>query len=361
MTNSPEPGKVNSPEPGKVNSPEPDKVNSPEPDNVESEHPFAPFVRILGKGKSGTRSLDFDEARAAFGMILRGEVEDLQLGAFLMLLRVKEETGDELAGFVQACRDHVGEPPAAAVDLDWSSYAGKRSQHPWFLLSALLLADNGVRVIMHGTDGHTPGRAYSEQTLADLGVGAAADIADACGRLENTGFAFLPLRNFCAPLHDIVQLKPVLGLRSPVNTLARMLNPLRAPYSIQSVFHPNYAALHLAADERLAQPHSLVFKGDGGEVEIKPHARTECHLQREGQRELLAWPRQLEGRQEAASDPGPAALQALWRGQASDRYGENAVIESAAVALYLMQRADSADAARTLATDWWQQRDPGRL
>ena len=67
-----------------------------------SEHPFAQFIRILGKGKTGTRSLDLGEARQAFGMVLRGEIEAVQLGAFLMLLRVKEEAPEELAGFVQA-------------------------------------------------------------------------------------------------------------------------------------------------------------------------------------------------------------------------------------------------------------------
>ena len=56
------------------------------------EHPFAPYIRILGKGRTGTRSLDRREAATAFGMLLRGEVEPLQVGAFLMLLRVKEET-----------------------------------------------------------------------------------------------------------------------------------------------------------------------------------------------------------------------------------------------------------------------------
>ena len=71
---------------------------------TSQEHPFAPYLRILGKGKTGTRSLTQDEARIAFEMILSGDTEPLQIGAFLMLLRVKEETAEELAGFVQACR-----------------------------------------------------------------------------------------------------------------------------------------------------------------------------------------------------------------------------------------------------------------
>ena len=53
------------------------------------EHPFAQYVRIVGKGKNGARSLSYDEAYQAFGMILKNEVLDVQLGAFLMLLRVK--------------------------------------------------------------------------------------------------------------------------------------------------------------------------------------------------------------------------------------------------------------------------------
>ncbi|MRB61752.1 hypothetical protein GH880_30400, partial [Bacillus thuringiensis] len=51
--------------------------------STPAEHPFAQFVRILGKGKRGARSLTREEAREALGMILDGRVEDAQLGAFL--------------------------------------------------------------------------------------------------------------------------------------------------------------------------------------------------------------------------------------------------------------------------------------
>ncbi|KKM06383.1 hypothetical protein LCGC14_1744540 [marine sediment metagenome] len=87
-----------------------------------------------------TRSLPLEEAEEAMSMILRGEVLPEQLGAFLMLLRVKEESPEEIAGFVRAGRNLFDLPsPAPEVDIDWSSYAGKRRQLPWFLLAALLL------------------------------------------------------------------------------------------------------------------------------------------------------------------------------------------------------------------------------
>lgn len=328
---------------------------------MQGEHPFAPFVRILGKGKTGTRSLEFDEARQAFGMVLSGDVKDLQLGAFLMLLRVKEETPEELAGFVQACRDCIGDVPLTDAQLDWSSYAGKRRQHPWYLLSALLLAESGIRVFMHGTDGHTPGRAYAESVLHDLGIRPAGSFQQAADQIGASGFAFMPLSQLLRPLHDIVQLKPLLGLRSPVNTLVRMLNPVAAPYSIQSVFHPNYARLHIGADLLLGQPHSLVYKGEGGEVEIKPQARTECVLQRGGDVQTFAWPRRSEGKVAAVAQPGSAALRQLWNGQREDEYGESAVVETAASALFLLEQAEDIDSCRALAGQWWAGRNRERF
>lgn len=153
-----------------------------------NEHAFAPYVRILGKGKTGSRSLTREEARAAMAMILRGEVKDVQLGAFLMLLRVKEESADELTGFVEAAREWIGAPISLGVDLDWSSYAGKRKHLPWFLLSALTLADHGVRVFMHGAGGHTQGRLYTESALGALGISACETWMDVERHLANRNF-----------------------------------------------------------------------------------------------------------------------------------------------------------------------------
>lgn len=94
------------------------------------EHKFAPFVRILGKGKNGTRSLSREEAAEAMGMILDGQVRPEQLGAFLMLLRVKEEAPEELAGFADAVRARYSVGRELHVDLDWSTYAGKNGVIP---------------------------------------------------------------------------------------------------------------------------------------------------------------------------------------------------------------------------------------
>ena len=327
-----------------------------------TEHPFACYVRILGKGKSGSRSFSQAEARDAFGMILRGETEPLQQGAFLMLLRVKEETGEELAGFVQACRDNMVAPPESlSADIDWSSYAGKKHQHPWFILSILLLAESGYRVFVHGSDGHTPDRLYTEQAMRQLGLPVARDWQEVGIQLDKTNLSYLPLRHFCHPLHEMMQLRPLLGLRSPVNTLTRMINPLRAPVSLQSIFHPAYAALHQQTDGILGQPRALVFKGDSGEVEIKPQADTRLHLLNNGEQRELSLPRVLHHRVSSVELPSVEPLRELWCGSSQDSYGLNATLSTTAAALVLLKPELSLESALQLAAELWQRRNLSRL
>ena len=134
--------------------------------NNNTEHPFAEFIRILGKGKKGSRPLTQEEAYQAMRMILAGEVEEIQLGAFLMLMRVKEETPEELAGFVLAVRETLPVIAAETADLDWSAYAGKRRHLPWFMLSSLLLAENGIKVLMHGSASHSEKRLFAQDMLS---------------------------------------------------------------------------------------------------------------------------------------------------------------------------------------------------
>lgn len=326
-----------------------------------NEHPFAPFVRILGKGKTGTRALTRVEARTAMSMILCGEVKEVQLGAFLMLLRVKEESAEELSGFVEAARSVIDAPTNIRADLDWSSYAGKRKHLPWFLLSAFALADRGVRVFMHGAGGHTTGRLYTESVLGALGIKVAENWIDASHALDKTHFAFMPLRHICPPLQAMIDLRNDFGLRSPVHTLARLLNPLAASHSIQSVFHPAYALRHQQAAVDLEQFHASVFKGEGGEVERKPEALTKVFSVHNGSLSEETWPKLIEGRQEQPEDLHIEHLRSLWRGDAHDEYAELAVVGTLAIVLRLLQRAGDPAQAMTLAHDYWQQRDRTRL
>jgi len=343
-----------------------DTQGNPLPEPKPGEHPFAPYVRILGKGKRGSRSLNWDEARHAMAMILNGEVEDVQLGAFLMLLRVKEETADELAGFVQAVRDQAEAPAGLKVDIDWSSYAGKRRHAPWYLFSVLMLSDYGLRVFIHGAEGHTPERMYLSEVLSAFGFTPANSWGDVRTQLDAHNFSYLPLSCFAENLAKMIDLRPVMGLRSPVHSLSRLINPLDAPTVLQGIFHPPYAGLHQEAGLKLGYRHVVVIRGEGGEIERNPdNALTVYRANRQdsGQGALSedVWPALFDRRHVKPQSLSTEHMKAVWRGDASDSYGEAAAISTAALALLESGRAGDQESATALAKELWENRDRSRF
>ena len=322
------------------------------------EHPFAEFIRIIGKGKKGSRPLTQDEAYQAMKMILAEEVQPVQLGAFLMLMRIKEESPEELAGFVLAVREHCNlSAQHALVDLDWSSYAGKRRHLPWFLLSALLLAEQGINVFMHGAGGHTAGRLYTQDMLKYLGIEASTSIEHTQQQLKDQHFSYLSLEQFCPKLHEIIELRPLLGLRSPVHTLVRLINPFNAQHSIQGIFHPGYRPVHQQAAALLQQPHAAVLKGEGGETERNPDM--ECLVQSVHHGELLDenWPAIFSRRHVKSEGLNPEELASMWQGHLDDEFAEQSIIGATAVALKLLGKADTQTDAYKLAQQYWLNRD----
>ena len=325
------------------------------------EHPFAQYIRILGKGKKGSRPLTQDEAYQSMKMILADEVLPVQLGAFLMLMRVKEETPEELAGFVLAARESCNlSNDKAIVNLDWSSYAGKRRHLPWFLLSALLLAENGTHVFMHGASGPSSDRLYTQDMLKYLGLEYSSSIEQTRQQLEQQHFSYLSLEHICPKLHEIIELRPLLGLRSPVHTLVRLLNPFNAQYSIQGIFHPGYRPVHQQAAALLHQPHAAVLKGEGGETERNPDM--DCLVQSVHNGELLDenWPALFARRHVKSEELDPKQLPLIWQGSINDEFAESSIIGTAAIALKLLGKANTQQEAHQLATDYWLNRDKQR-
>lgn len=296
-----------------------------------AEHPFAPFVRILGKGKRGARNLTREEAREAMGMLLEDKVEDTQLGAFLMLLRHKEESAEEMAGFTEAVRERLT-APAIRVDIDWPTYAGKKRHLPWYLLAAKCLAQNGVRIFMHGGGAHTAGRLYSEQLLDALAIPLCRNWQSVNEALDTGNLAFMPLQDWAPHLQRMIDLRNTLGLRSPIHSLARILNPLGARCGLQSIFHPGYQSVHREASSLLGD-NSIVIKGDGGEVEINPDTLSHLYGTTAGVGWDEEWPALSAQRHVKPASLQPEHLLALWRGEVEDSYPQLALLSTMALAL----------------------------
>ncbi|MBI1205866.1 MAG: glycosyl transferase family protein [Azospirillum sp.] len=325
-------------------------------------HPFAKFIRTVGRGAQLARPLERDEAEAAMTLILTGEVEPAQLGAFLMLLRYRGETAEELAGFVTAARRQLDLPAAfPSVDLDWPSYADRHKQLPYFVLSAAVLAQNGVRIVMHGIKGATEGFAPTAAALAQLGVGPCETASAAAAALDRHNFAYLPLERLSPRLERLFALRPLLGLRSPVNTLARALNPFAAPCQLQGVFHPNYRPLHQHVAALLGQPVAAIFKGGGGEIQRNPDKPCLVLTLEHTATAEEEWPALTPStaypwRDETAQIE---RIGQLWRGEIEAPAPTAAVVGTVALALRYLGRAAGPVQAMDQAAAMWRGREVG--
>jgi len=321
------------------------------------EHPFAAYIRILGKGRKGARPLTRDEAYAAMQQIYCYDVEPEQLGAFLMLMRVKEETAEEVAGFVSAIRESMPIPAELpAVAIDWSSYAGKRRQLPWYLLAALTLGKKGFPVFMHGMH-RDDERIYTRQAMQALELDEARNFKQAAQQIEQDGFAYLDIENMSLLTAQLIEQRVLLGLRPPLHTVARMLNPFAAPLMVQGVFHPNYAETHQRAAQLLGQPRALAFKGEGGEIERIPERAVKLYGLSDGQLWQEDWPNLLPAdKYQPENFPDWAHFKGVWLGEHNDLYGEQAVVGSIALVLRALGLAQDYPQAHEKAWQIWSAR-----
>jgi len=285
---------------------------------------LAQYVRILGRGPGRSRSLTQDEAFDAMTLMLAEGTAPEAIGAVLMLLRMKGETAEEIAGFAAAAQAAL--PALPQVDLDWPSYAAGRTRGaPWFLSAAKQVATTGPRVLLHGWNGADP---KVRAGLADLGIEVVTTADAAATALERDRIAYLPLETVHPKLFHLLSLRSELGLRSCVNTVCRMLNPAGATASVQGVFHPSYRLLQADAGALLGWRSLTVIKGGGGEFERNPAKDISAFGLRNGQPWEATLPALVPDTRRLA-EPTGAALGPNWEAQTPDAF-EAAIITGTA-------------------------------
>ena len=164
-------------------------------------------------------------------MVLRGEADPHQVGAFLMLLRFRGEDAEEIAGLVEAARQQAG--------LAWRDLAVgaglavlRRRAHPRRAVVPAGRAGAGAGGDA-GADARLerfhPAASTSRPGCAALGMRPAGPADEARAGLQRDGFAYVPLRTLSPAMDQLLGMRRLFGLRSPVNTAARLLNPADAP------------------------------------------------------------------------------------------------------------------------------------
>ncbi|MBI5136649.1 MAG: hypothetical protein HZA24_04835 [Nitrospirae bacterium] len=231
-------------------------------------------ISLAGKGVHKARHLSADEAAQAMGAILDGLADPFELGGFLVAMRVKEETAEELTAFVTEAQRRLTAVPGPAPMLTVPCYAGKRQTFPALIGSACSLAACGVTVGLHG-HGNVPGRTALVQVLEALGAKPGATPADAAAQLARAGVAYVGVEAFFPMMHRMLELRERMGLRSCFHTMARLVNPFHAPRQMVGISHERTFDKFAQACHALGFAGVLSFRGMEGEAEPNPLAATE--------------------------------------------------------------------------------------
>jgi len=226
---------------------------------------IARYIKEIGRGREGARSLVAADAHDLMSQVLDRRVTDLEIGAFALAMRIKGESVHELAGFLQAAHERCIEIRSEAPMVVLPSYNGSRKIPNLTTLLALLLAQEGVRVLVHGVadDG---ARVTTAEIFRHLGLTCATqerEIVDAWSRREP---AFIRIEALCPPLAALLQVRQVVGLRNPGHTIAKLLAPCRGGGSLRVVnfTHPEYG-VRLAEFIALTNADALLMRGTEGE------------------------------------------------------------------------------------------------
>ncbi|MEM8793780.1 MAG: glycosyl transferase family protein [Pseudomonadota bacterium] len=312
----------------------------------------------MGRGPSRARSLTRDEACQAMRLILSGDAAPEAIGALLMLMRYRGETAEELAGFTDAARGRLDGWRHIGAALDWPSYAAGRSRgRPFFLLAAKLVAEAGFPVLLHGWNSHQNSIADVRGALADLDIPLVGDAAAAKTSLASTGIAYAPLDAVDPKLLELLKLRDVLGLRSAVNTVCRMLNPGRSNTAVQGVFHPSYRDLQQDAAKLLELTDMIVIKGGGGEFERHPAKDVSLFGLRKGEAYRATAPAALSDHRRLAEPPtGSLPLALLWAGEVSDPFAESIITGTCGAALFALGAGASIETCDRRARELWSSR-----
>jgi anthranilate phosphoribosyltransferase len=246
--------------------------------------PIAPYLKEIGRGKHGARSLTQEQAHAVFSAVLDQQVSDLELGAFLMAMRIKAETVPELIGFTQAVHERctaLPVPSNPAVVLP--SYNGSRRLPNLTALLAGLLAQRGLPVWVHGPlrDPHRVSTAEVFEALAWVCTPQAEAIQLAWSRQQAV---FLPIEVLCPPLARLLSLRWTLGVRSSGHSVAKLINPSpnQPVMRVVNYTHPEYVQ-SLTEMLQQTQAHAMLLRGTEGEPVADPRRQPRLDVYLNGQ------------------------------------------------------------------------------
>ena len=296
---------------------------------------------------AGGQDLTADETAAVLAEMMAGNASDIQIAAFLIALRTKGETVDELAGLAQTMRAMAAKVTVRAENLlDTAGTGGGRRTFNVSTTAALIAAGAGCTVAKHGNRSAT-GLSGSADLLEALGarIDLRPEAVADCIEQVSFGFMFAPAHHQAT--RYVVPVRRQLAVRTIFNFLGPLTNPAGATRQLIGVSDPNYLETIAGALGRLGTDHALVVSSEDGLDELSISAPTRVVEVRDGAlKQYAVSPADVGlGRSDGASVPGgdPAANAVIARRILAGEQGaaRDIAVLNAGAAIYAADRAPS--------------------
>jgi len=234
---------------------------------------MADFKALIDKVANG-KPLSVQEAESAFEVMMSGQATPSQIGGFLMALRVRGETVDEITGAVRIMRAKMTRvnAPGDAMDIVGTGGDGSGSYNI-STCSAIVAGAAGLKIAKHGNRSLSS-KSGAADTLAALGVNIEADpeTISACIDDAGVGFMFAPAHH--AAMRHVGPSRVELGTRTIFNLLGPLSNPAGVSQQIVGVFSKDWVEPLAHVLKQLGSDRVWVTHGEGGLDEITPTGTT---------------------------------------------------------------------------------------
>jgi anthranilate phosphoribosyltransferase len=227
---------------------------------------WEPLQRVIDR-----HDLSRADARAAMNVIMRGEATPAQIGGFLVALRLKGETADEIAGFAEAMREHVVPVRPTRDDLVDTAGTGGDGAHTLNIstAAALVAAAAGAAVAKHGNRA-VSSSSGSADVLEALGFRLEQEPARIARSIDELGFGFMFAPTHHPAMRHAAPVRRELATRTVFNVLGPLTNPAGARAQVVGVYSPELVLTMAEVLARLGARRAFVVHGAGGIDELSP-------------------------------------------------------------------------------------------
>ena len=213
-------------------------------------------------------NLSVEESSFLFNLIMKGEVEEIDLASILIALKIKTESIDEIHGAVKIMREKSLKISSPTNSIDTCGTGGDMSGTLNISTSAALIAASaGATVAKHGNRSISS-KSGSADMLEKLNINISLEKQKLEDSLKKNKFCFLFAQYHHTAMKHVIGVRKKLGTRTIFNLLGPLTNPASTKKQLLGVFEKRLVRIHCEVLKRMGSDHAMVVHGYDGLDEI---------------------------------------------------------------------------------------------